>query len=83
MTVGTHVEIHFPGQPDDKYPVAKLVGFYSNEPCRAVVLLPTGESLVVMQSDIVAVSDQQARRFGVSETDPQLRGCSGSDLPTL
>ncbi len=57
MTVGTQVQIHFPGHPADQFPPGRLVGFYSDEPCRAVVALPSGEELVVMETDLELLSD--------------------------
>jgi hypothetical protein len=55
FNAGTQVQIHFPGALPDAF--GQLVGFYSNEPCRAVVLLPSGESLVVMETDISLASN--------------------------
>jgi hypothetical protein len=49
---GAQVEIHFPGPPAAQYPVGRVAGFYSNEPRRAVVVLPSGEALVVMETDL-------------------------------
>jgi hypothetical protein len=49
---GTQVEIQFPGPSAGRYPVGRVAGFYSNEPRRAVVVLPSGEALVVMETDL-------------------------------
>jgi hypothetical protein len=49
---GTQVEIHFPGPPVGQYLVGRVAGFYSNEPRRVVVVLPCGEALVVIETDL-------------------------------
>jgi hypothetical protein len=55
LTAGTEVQIHLP----DTEPAAlgRVVGFYCNEPRRAIVVLPSGESLVVMETDVSPVDD--------------------------
>ena len=55
LATGAPVQIHFPGELPGAF--GQLIGFYSNEPCRAVVLLPSGESLVVMETDISSASE--------------------------
>jgi hypothetical protein len=55
LATGTQVQINFPGELPGA--CGRLVGFYANEPCRAVVLLPSGESLVVMETDISPASE--------------------------
>jgi hypothetical protein len=55
LTAGTQVQIHLPGTLSAAF--GKVVGFYCNEPRRAIVVLPSGESLVVMEADISPVSD--------------------------
>jgi hypothetical protein len=55
LTSGTQVQIHFPGAVPAVF--GKVVGFYCNEPRRAIVVLPSGESLVVMETDVSPVND--------------------------
>jgi hypothetical protein len=54
LTTGTQVQIHPPGASPT---VGQLVGFYANEPYRAVVQLPSGKSLIVMADDILPAGE--------------------------
>ena len=58
LTTGTQVQIHFPGAPAA---CGQLVGHYSNEPRRMLVRLVSGESLVVMETDVEPVNNWQTR----------------------
>jgi hypothetical protein len=59
LAPGTLVQIQFPIALPAAF--GRLIGFYADEPRRAVVLLPSGESLVVMESDVAALSDDGPR----------------------
>jgi hypothetical protein len=53
LTAGTQVQVDLPGALRTTF--GQLVGFYCNEPCRAIVVLPSGEALVVMETDLAPV----------------------------
>jgi hypothetical protein len=46
------VVVHLPGSAANEAVIGRVTGFYANEPRRAVVVLPSGEALVVMETDL-------------------------------
>jgi hypothetical protein len=49
---GDQVHVHVPGLLSTPLGDGQVVGFYSNEPRRVVVALPSGEELVALESDV-------------------------------
>ena len=50
--LGDHVHVHVLGALPTMRSDGQVVGFYTNEPRRIVVALPSGQQLVAVESDI-------------------------------
>jgi hypothetical protein len=81
LTTGMHVQIHHPGVLPAAF--GKVVGFYCDEPRRALVVLPSGESLVLMVTDVSPVNGAISRAMHAEGAPRQVSAPSTASQPQV